>query len=379
MTHPIDMQQWFSLTPVDSWFFGDGRPNNVGEDQAGIASLFPPPAPTVAGAIRAAAARGMGWRSGAWGPEIRERLGDGDDLGPLRFTGPFLRKENSGETEVLLPAPANLLGRVEGGRWVPADLLVPGHTRVRTDLGPEALSLPERAGLFSGQEKLSPAEGIWLTSRGFEAVLSGRLPQQADWCAAGDLFVFEPRIGLEREAATRTAKEGGLYSPVHVRLRRGVSIVVGVSGLPGDFMPPPLLPFGGESRLARLDRIDPPQMPESSRASSSVQTVVLLTPARLLDADGAGWKVPGPGAPASDLSPELSGTVESLCLPRPIRIGGWDSVRGTPRPLEPYASAGTVWFLRDADGAPDSLAIGTRTAFGFGHALVGRASAASTL
>nr|MBA2558128.1 type III-B CRISPR module-associated protein Cmr3 [Chloroflexota bacterium] len=210
------------------------------------------------------------------------------------------------------------------------------------------------------------------------AVLSGRLPQQTDCCAAGDLFVFEPRVGLEREAATRTAKEGGLYSPVHVRLRRGVSVVVGVSGLPGDFVPPPLLPFGGESRLARLEPVDPPQMPESSPAPSHVQAVVLLTPARLLDTEGSGWKVPGPGAPASALAAGIAGRIDSLCLPRPVRIGGWDSVLHRPRPLEPYAPAGTVWFLRDAGTTPRSLSIGSRTDFGFGHALIGQLPDSST-
>lgn len=381
MTNDARVQHWFSLSPVDSWFFGDGRPNNAGENQAGIASLFPPPAPTVVGAIRAAAARAMGWRSGPWPVEVRKQLGDGDDLGPLRFTGPFLARTRNGTREVLFPAPAHLLGTVDADTdgWTPADLLAPGRTPVRTDLADTPVPLPEPIGLAGEGATLKPPEGIWLTADGLSTVLAGRLPDSGECCAAGELFVFEPRVGLEREAATRTAKEGGLYSPVHVRLRRGVSVVVGVSGLPDDFDPAALLPFGGESRLAQLEPVDPPQMPVASAAvnGSGIPALILLTPARLLDGEEARWRVPRPGDPGSNLVPSLAGRIESLCLSRPERIGGWDSVQRRPRPLTPFVPAGTVWFLTDADNAASELRIGDQTDFGFGHLLAGRVPALS--
>ena len=84
------------LEPVDTWFFRDGTPFTKGDSpQENVGSLFPPPPATVVGALRAALARSRGWGGrGSWPPEICEILGDGpDDLGQLRFDGPFLLRE----------------------------------------------------------------------------------------------------------------------------------------------------------------------------------------------------------------------------------------------------------------------------------------------
>ena len=82
------------LHPLDTFFFRDGRPYNQDDPgQVEAASLFPPYPPTVVGAVRAAAARAMGWPGSAWDTAA---LGDGVDwqagdepLGPLRFSGPY--------------------------------------------------------------------------------------------------------------------------------------------------------------------------------------------------------------------------------------------------------------------------------------------------
>jgi len=366
---------WLALSPLDSWFFGDGRPNNLGEDQADLRSLFPPPAQTVVGAIRAAAARSLGWRSGPWPGEITALLGDGLDPGPLRFTGPFLTRDG----ELVFPAPRHLLGSSgDDGTWQPRDFLAPGEQEVRTDLAEQAIRLPEPLGLASSAERLAEADEIWLTTDGMEQVLAGALPKPEHCVPAEQLFVLEPRVGLERKPETRTALEGALYSPTHVRLRPGVRLVVGVDGLPAEVRLPELLAIGGESRLAMCETIAAPMLPTAGVPEGEASVVVLLTPARLLDETESAWRVPIHGAPAAALLPGAAGEIESLCLMRPLRVGGWDSVGHRPRPLTPLVPAGTVWFLRGTalGGAPPR--IGTMTGFGYGHVVGGLSPRAAT-
>jgi CRISPR-associated protein Cmr3 len=70
---------YYTLTPQDAWFFRDGRPYNHGEsNQADVESLFPPPARTLTGAVRAALARANGWNgSGRWTNELNRHFGSG--------------------------------------------------------------------------------------------------------------------------------------------------------------------------------------------------------------------------------------------------------------------------------------------------------------
>ena len=114
------MTRIFSIDPVDTLFFRSGRPFN--QDDPGEAradSIFPPYPQTLVGALRAALARGQGWVAGPWDQGLKEVLGDGEDLGELRFHGPYLFRDG----ERLFPVPAFLFGRrstVEAGHasWV---------------------------------------------------------------------------------------------------------------------------------------------------------------------------------------------------------------------------------------------------------------------
>src|SRR5690625_5161089 len=172
--------RWFQLSPIDSWVFGDGRPNNAGEDQSDLGCIFPPSPLTVVGAIRAAAARALGWSGmGDWEVGIKRVLGDGwSDLGPLQFMGPFLGNERG----PLFPAPFHLMGEVEpSGDWRPADLLEVGDSVVTSHYGGKSIHLPRLARLTGGDViRLVEAKGVWLTTRGLRAVLNGVLPRPDD-------------------------------------------------------------------------------------------------------------------------------------------------------------------------------------------------------
>jgi CRISPR-associated protein Cmr3 len=201
-------------------------------------------------------------------------------------------------------------------------------------------------------------------------VLRGEVPVAAELCPSSDLWCDESRIGLERDAATRTAREGMLYSARHVRLKRDVSLGVRVHGVPATWSTPfgRFVPLGGESRLAEVIEwrgdfsIDMPM--DKIRKSGRVM-VVALTP---LDLD------PEIVVGRRPLSEVGDATVVSACLPRLLRIGGWDSLTRRPLPVRSVMAPGSVLFCKASDPfrlnvlvKNDGLArVGSRTAQGFG-------------
>ena len=360
----------FSLTPQDAWFFRDGRPYNHGEsNQADVRSMFPPPARTLTGAIRAALARNNGWdgRHRGWSDDVTAALGtSADDLGKLQFSGPFLlHKGQDGKEHALWPMPRHLVGLAAAGKWEPKAFLRPGDKATLTDQG--KLRLPEIAA--SPQRGHKPNESAWITSDGMRDVLAGNLPPSASIYSPSQLWRWESRVGLKRNNVTRQVDEGDLYSPSFVRLTQGTSLGIGFSGV--DALAhglPSLFPLGGESRLAQCDRSPSgflPTMPEFKPQADKVSfTITLLTPG---DFDAIGPWLPS----------EVS--VISACLGKPFPIGGWDSLENKPLPLRPFQLPGSVWFCESSSRDFASIQalhgawLGEKstTAHGFGQILIG--------
>jgi CRISPR-associated protein Cmr3 len=327
--------RFFSLTPQDAWFFRDGRPYNHQEsNQADVESVFPPPARTLTGALRAALARANGWSgTGRWKEELNRCFGAGpNDLGLLQFTGPFLIQ--NGQT--LWPVPRHLLGCSEFGIWKPAAFLRPAADETITDQGP--LQLPKIA---LGQDKerngLKPAETLWVTTIGLAKLLAGKLPLADGIHAPKSLWRSEPRVGLARDPIKLCVGEDSLYSPSYIRLCPGVALGIGLAGVPNQMNSlPPLFPFGGESRLAHCEPWEGDPLPKAPGAGTFKPNaggrvefvVILLTPGRFAD-------------PGSFFS---GARLISACVGKPVPIGGWDSLNNEPLPLEKFHPAGSVWF-----------------------------------
>ncbi len=378
---------WLKIDPVDAWFFRDGRPSNRGEDQSDIASEFPPNASTVVGAVRAALARANGWNKGpSWSgqSELTQVLGDGfDNLGPLSFLGPFLMESDSpnGTSHLLFPMPRHVVGYTVDGRFVPVALLEPSHEPVTTDRG--SIRLPvlppgwqDRAAGIDGltnQQRNKPPEprpDLFLTSNGLTRILRGEVPDRADIRHRSDLYRHESRVGILRDADSRTTGQNAMYSPRYVRLRPGVSLIEGVFGVPDDWSWPTVMPLGGESRMATVERLaSAPRLPSADPGPTSL--AVALSPARCTP----DWWGAGPDEAASKLGDHLTGQVTCVALDRPRLIGGW-SFRSGPRPLSPCVPPGTVWWLSDSTTGAGLTQVGMNTAYGFG--LVALSSSSDT-
>lgn len=370
------------LTPVDSLFFRDGRAYNMGEPSVNsLVPRFPPSSRTLVGAIRAAWARAMGWQKGPWDDSLRHRLGDGDNLSPLRFHGPFLMQEQRS----LFALPAHIMGgKAEGQSPSSVVALAPGSEALHSDLDvrthfPASASLPENAQPLYDQ-------GLWLTSTGLGKILAGLVPETDDWIPQGCLWRSELRTGIQRDASSRTAQPGFLYTASHVRLNDNVAVVMGIDNLPQDGkllaqIASCLHPLGGEGRMCQMEILEgsdmpvlPPMPSLSIRRGRVRYSVILLQPTA----------TSRPPQPQEENYAGLPGIVVSACLPKPVLVGGWDSVTRRPLPLRPHLAPGSILFLEAEAGRLDAIqrlhgaSVGANGDWGFGLTVIGQWPQAST-
>lgn len=351
------MSRRYRFAPFDTWFFRESRPHgSLGGSELG--SLFPPPARTVAGALRtllgkhagvdwSAFGRGDGSAHRLDGLDLIEQMGSGAALGRLRLRGPYLLRG----AQRLYPLPRCIAGHAEG-----LARLHPGAVPVRCDLG-EVL-LPEAPSGCFGVHALGSG---WLDGAQLRRVLAGEVPERI----VGDreLWAEEPRLGIARDLDRRTAEEALLYQTRHVRLAPEVGVEIEVAGITEALHPERgLVRFGGEGRLAsvRVEAAEAenlhPGAPE--RAPRGI-ALVLLTPADL----GGDWKPPG-FHPSADRPTTFRGVIGDLelalvsaALGRPIREGGWDVVQEGPRPVVSLVPAGSTWFFELPAGLAPEAAV----------------------
>ena len=350
---------------LDTWFFREARPfDTIGSPE--LSSQFPPPAPTVAGAIKTLIGRQSGFDWQGFTPRMtddeprHERYGL---LGDLRLQGPFLCREN----EPLFPAPLFLLAKKNKSETGTAadkqpELLL-SRLRigdpVETDLG--IVRLPElpKSGNDDVDKGYKPLENAWLTAAGLEAALNGGEPSFGDVFLADQLFDHESRLGIGRHNATGVADDAQLYTTRHVRPRDGVGLLVGVAGLPPEVRPEPVR-LGGEGRLALVEPLPGglrlPAMPKPTDDTHGL-ILVLLTPADLDDC----WRLPKAGPPVcpprdSDAAKywpvEVEGVrlrVYSAVLGKPRREGGWHLAERKPRRVDSFVPAGSAWYCTVED------------------------------
>lgn len=364
----MNWQQW-NFRFLDTCFFRQALPFNAGEGGYAIAkSIFPPDVTTLQGVVRTTLALERGWRPG---PEKKAlwpaELGGPDDLGQLKLRGPYLLFEG----EPYFPIPPILVessGRITR--------LVPGEV-VDCDLGRVRLPVPEED--LPGAKLL---EEQYLSRRGLQAILEGHTPNKEDIKQTDELWSEEERIGLERGDSTHTALEGHLYNCVHIRPHKSVTLVVFVSGIPGEWQVAKLraAPLGGEGRVAAVevipatgpDELLPPAPDLAPGEDGKLRfSVTLVTP---------GW-YGEPGEVRQVIRqgpPGVPGRCVSACIGKARQIGGWDLANHRPRPLTPVLPAGSTWFY-EAEGSAAALVsclhgqcLGLRNAYGWGQIVIGK-------
>jgi CRISPR-associated protein Cmr3 len=365
------MSQTHSITchfaALDTWFFREARPHgSVGSSE--LASVFPPPLRTLLGALRTLigdswfARHGGDWRGFKDNPALQAIIGFGDDLGPLRVSGPFLRLHG----KRLHPAPANLMVKEQGGakHYFLLDLSGP----VRCDLG--RVHLPAFPQQVAGLDELAGSKPVqdWLSDAGLQAVLEGRSPAATEVVHSEQLFAEEPRLGIGRDNSRNSVQEGLLYQTRHLRLQAGVTVELQLHGLSDPSLLPEqtTLRLGGEGRMAGL---------RTEGGSAALGLPVADIPAAAfaiyaLTPMVCAAELPA-GVPAgfvrsrhqdADVWEGRLGDLElrllSVACQRPVREGGWDMASHQARPVLSLLAPGSVIYVQSRDGrAPTAAAL----------------------
>jgi CRISPR-associated protein Cmr3 len=326
---------WLAIDPIDTLFFRGAESMVAGENHE-VDSLFPPMPATIIGAIRTAilGQNGIAPVDYLKNPESwRDRfpcLGLPEAPG-FELSGPLFV---AGDDCLLLPAPSHWFADTpeKKKKWEEKFLVQAGRPLTGSPLGltgstvaPVWLHTPIKAAM-------KPLAGWWATAEAFTLVRQGQKVRftreqgdlhsgEAAILPASALFLREERVGIAL-TAERIAKEGHLYSTVHVRLREGVRILAGVvSEYPFPLSSEGILQLGGEQRICRYQVLSGLKLPEEKSGSIGMT----LSPLAVSDLPNNLSKVP-----------RASGKL--------LRIGGWDMARGFHKPMTAWLPAGTVFF-----------------------------------
>ncbi|MDY6994061.1 MAG: type III-B CRISPR module-associated protein Cmr3 [Pseudomonadota bacterium] len=371
-------KQW-QFEPLDTWFFRESRPHGAAGSSR-LESIFPPPARTVAGAIRSLIGEHgqVDWEKfhdkDKSTEKLRNIIGFADDLGQLELMGPYLLYED----KRLYSVPLSLLNKdSEFVRLRPGDPVV-------CDLG--CVRLPETEKKLKGAK---PLENTWVTAEVFKKLLAGENLSAADELLKKEhLFDVESRVGIAINKEQRIVEESMLYQTQHVRPRSKVKIGVTVSGITDESMYPDSevhCRFGGEGRLATVN-IPEVNIDKLTLSADKLKTgnvlLVLLT-----HADLKGCWLPDQTFVREKCSNydvwrgKINGielTIMSAILGKAIREGGWDLAQKKPRAVKSLAPAGSVWFCKlknrqviDVIDKLQGFKIGCDTALGRGEIAVG--------
>lgn len=368
---------------LDTWFFRESRPmESIGGSE--LQSTFPPPARSVAGAIRyligETAEPKVNWSE--WNqkdkyPEVKALMGDSSSYGKLLFSGPWLsRIRNDGQRERLYPVPANLVAsRDMQGVDKPVRLLVgsPHHCDLGQNVRMAELAVEDLN--RSDEKKLKSLDDYWITASALLSILSGAGCEASDLISSRELFDNEARLGIARNNTTRTVEMGMLYQTRHVRPKQNVSIEMHVLGLKErDYPASGIVRLGGEGRGASfdVDHFEVDSKLESGK--SDVAQLVgseLVQPSTLMDAKGImlflltpmtqelNQYSPLPGFEQAETADGTvwRGAVQGVKLSlhcviqaKAIREGGWDLAQNCPRAVQSLVPAGTVYYLTVDDG-----------------------------
>ena len=349
------------FTALDTLFFRESRSfETIGGSE--LASLFPPPPRTVAGAIRSVIGDAIGadWHAfhknldgyTVGDIKLRDLIGYGDDLGQLCMEGLWISEKG----ERLYPAPFYLLRKD-----AVFQRLHIGDSE-QTSLG--RVRLPQ---LPSGCEGFKPLENAWLTSTGLENVLADVLPGQGELREKKHLYTEESRLGIARDNSRRTVTTGLLYQSRHIRPMRKVDLAIetDITGLGDTSLHRRIVRLGGEGRIAGIEVVPSPPFPKAPTPNGTTKGLILtfLSPARF---SGQAWL-------PSDFKPmEINGlrmriwkgmidsialTIHCAVIGKALREGGWDMAKKMPRPVQSLIPAGSAWYCTVDDGGDLTTAI----------------------
>ncbi len=335
---------WLEIDPVDTLFFRGSESMEAGENHA-VNTMFPPMPSTIIGAIRTAILKQRNIspvdyldQPDVWLDKY-PFLGKPEKPG-FDIIGPILVVDNI----LLFPAPASWYGDFQ-------DTPLKNNTKYTIQAAtpltepPLGLSGSVSAPFWISNPKgcdMQPLSGMWVTGASFAAMRDGEAllnyqekasqlsPDAPAILPSSALFGLEQRVGIAL-TRQRAAKEGHLYSTVHIRMQSGIKLATGItSDHKSCFDSQGILQLGGEQRICRYRTLPNLAVPQkaNSRLLYAVSPLCLSTmPEDLQNCPRTSNKL--------------------------VRVGGWDMQKKFHKPMEAYLPTGTIIAMSETASKTD--------------------------
>jgi CRISPR-associated protein Cmr3 len=314
------------IKAVDTLFFRDGKPFEMGED-SWAEGIFPPPMSVFYGAIRSA-------YFAEYPEKINTLNGENDPTKNLKITKIFLKKGN----QFYLPAPFDFVKKKDEGN----DTLYPLYL-INNE---EIYSNYSLSHLPYFNDNVENVNGHFISYTTFLRYYKTSGIKAIKGEDLNAFFKTEAKIGVGLNNYSRSSEEGKLFRVGLNRLNQDfdqkknefineVSFVIEYNLT----YIPKLLKLGAENKAAQINSIDSPSILDFNQEQllSKYFKILLLTPTAFND----DWK---PNIP--DLTTEVDVELISAFIGKPISLGGWDIKNRCPKEMHKAVPAGSVYYYK---------------------------------
>lgn len=318
------MKIWYELTPADTLFLRGSEPMEAG--QPSREPLFPPPVSVLLGALRTAVLRQKGISFAAYKAEqcpqeILEYIGPCGQPAPFQITAVLMRCKGS----LYAPCPTNWFVDKKEKTSQPAnseDTFSPGdRTLLRAELpAPEAASLLLHSSAGTALPMVCADDAKSLATYWVRLDCLNRPPVKfaaGDLLAQSELYDTEPRTGIAIDHK-RKVQEGKIYTAVHIRLRPGVTLLIGLDREPG-LSDNGLLRLGGEQRVCGYAKATAPTLPTQMATLHMTLAPIEMT---------------------NEVQPHV------FAAGRAVTLAGWDLAKGFHKATTAWLPAGSVFTTK---------------------------------
>ena len=275
-------------------------------------------------------------------------LGTPQRPGDFRLGWLSLAQSRVEAVQALLPLPADLVALRDAGLC----RLVALQPAAQPRLTQGSTALPMTA-LLRVAKQLKPEDGHWLDAAGLRKHLQGQPP--ATSLRSDAIFKRETRLGIEIDAASRTARDGALYTSEAISLTAQTGFLVGIHGAP-TLKDEGLLRLGGDGHAARWRRVSFERPAVAPITQGGRFRLILSTPGLF----GAGWLPNGITRDASAhwrlRGDGFSARLACAALGRHGVVSGWDLAQWAPKPAERVVPAGSCYWFDQFEGDAGKLA-----------------------
>lgn len=349
--------RWFFLSPLDTLFFRDGKPFDIGVESFAD-FIFPPSPRTFYGALRTYIIFSHSdFNKYKADNNIYEVVGDENTLGSLKIYGPILAKKIDSHINIYFPIPKDIMIDNKSKKTVflkpKKEEKIKSNIDVNIDFViPEELEdLEEIEGYFDLDDMKSYLE---------EDVNTLNLRVQNR-----ELFYkIENRVGIKLDKKRGTVEPHYLYNVPHIRFGRfndfyGYGFLIGVENDESLIKSNGEFRLGGETRIVRFEEIENEAIQDIvnrlkskvlNRKNSNRIKFILFTPGIFEN----GWY---PDFLKKNSSNELIGEIGNLkvklvgcILDKPKYLGGFNLVQKIPKKMKKVVPAGSVYFFEVLNG-----------------------------